>query len=765
MLTKIRHGFLISLVVAVLMVFSFNTSRADTVNYVYDDLNRLWRVEYGTCLTIEYTYDRYGNRTQEVIEHTTPPETTPSPPGGFYNASQSVSLTCYDCIGCDKIYYTTDGTDPTTASPVYSSPISIPVTTTLKFFAKDLIGNSETVKSQTYTLDTTPPASTAVPAGGTYTSSQSVTLSCNDSGGSGCDKIYYTTNGTDPNTGSPVYSSPINISVTTTLKFFAKDLAGNSEGIKTENYAIPPVTTASPPGGLYNAAQNVTLTCNDGAGSGCSTTYYSIDGSPPSTIYTSPVNISALGATILKFFSINLAGSAEAVKTETYTIINGYIAINGDAPYTNSRDVTLNLFCSPSNGCSQMKFSNNNITYSTAEAFASTKAWTLTTGSGNKTVYVKYKDAVTGTWSSAYSDTIILDMTAPTGTITINSGAASTGSTGVTLTLSCSDTNGCSQMQFSNDNITYSTPETYATTKAWTMTSGDATKTVYVKFMDTVNNWSTVYNDTIILDTTVPATAASPAGGVYNTSQSVTLTCNDGSGSGCDKIYYTIDGTDPNTGSPVYSSPINISVTTTLKFFAKDLVGNTETPFKTEIYTFDTTPPTGTISINSGAPATNSRNVTLTLDCTDPSGCSQMRFSNNGSTYSTAEAYATTKDWTLSLYAGNKTVYVKFKDTPGNWSSAFSDTILYEVTDPTTTASPPGGTYSSPQSVTLTCNDGTGSGCDKIYYTTNGTDPTTSSPVYSSPINISVTTTLKFFATDLARNNESVKTQVYTISP
>ena len=190
MLTKIRHGFLISLVVACLVVLSFNTSRADTVNYVYDDLNRLIRVEYGTCLTIEYTYDRYGNRTQEVIEHTTAPETTPSPPGGFYNVPQSVSLTCYDCVGCDKIYYTTDGTTPTTASPVYSSPIDIPVTTTLKFFAKDLVGNSETVKSHTYTMDTVAPTTTASPPGGTYTSSQSVTLSCNDnSGGSGCDKI------------------------------------------------------------------------------------------------------------------------------------------------------------------------------------------------------------------------------------------------------------------------------------------------------------------------------------------------------------------------------------------------------------------------------------------------------------------------------------------------------------------------------------------------------------------------------------------------
>ena len=91
------------------------------------------------------------------------------------------------------------------------------------------------------------------------------------------------------------------------------------------------------------------------------------------------------------------------------------------------------------------------------------------------------------------------DTVPPTGTITINSGAAVTYNPAVTLTLTCSDNIGigCSQMQFSNDNVTYSTPETYATTKSWTLSPGYGTKTVYAKFKDVVGNWSTPYNDTI----------------------------------------------------------------------------------------------------------------------------------------------------------------------------------------------------------------------------------------------------------------------------
>jgi len=266
-----------------------------------------------------------------------------------------------------------------------------------------------------------------------------------------------------------------------------------------------------------------------------------------------------------------------------------------------------------------------------------------------------------------------------------------------------------------------------------------------------------------IADTAPPTTTASPVGGIYNAAQSVTLSCNDGAGSGCDKICYTTDGSTPTTSSPVYSSPINISITTTLKFFARDLAGNSET-VKTETYTIDTTLPTGTITINGGAASTNNTSVTLTLSCSDVNGCSQMQFSNDEVTYSTPEVYATSKAWTLTSGDGTRTVYVKFKDTAGNWSLAFSDTILLDTSAPTTAASPVGGTYSTAQSVSLTCNDGSGSGCDKIYYTTNGTMPNTSSPIYSSPINISGATTLKFFATDLAGNSETVKSETYSIS-
>jgi Chitobiase/beta-hexosaminidase C-terminal domain len=230
-----RISLIIVAMIALLSVPIFK-SQGQSVNYYYDDLNRLIRIDYGDTV-IDYTYDDVGNREAERIAH--PPITTASPSGGAYGTAQSVTLNCTDPQGpgCANIFYTTDGSTPTTYSPVYSTPILTSATTTLKYFAKDTAGVNETVKTQIYTIDTIPPTTTSSPGGGSYNTPRSVTLTCTDVG-SGCDRIYYTTDGSTPTTSSPIYSTPISISVTTTLKFFGRDLAGNNEAVKSATYTI-----------------------------------------------------------------------------------------------------------------------------------------------------------------------------------------------------------------------------------------------------------------------------------------------------------------------------------------------------------------------------------------------------------------------------------------------------------------------------------------------------------------------------------------------
>ncbi|MDD5449560.1 MAG: SpvB/TcaC N-terminal domain-containing protein [Candidatus Omnitrophica bacterium] len=91
----------------------------------------------------------------------------------------------------------------------------------------------------------------------------------------------------------------------------------------------------------------------------------------------------------------------------------GTITINNNSQYTNNMRVTLNLLATDSqSGLDKMQFSNDNITWSAPEPYAATKTWDITSGDGEKTVYVKFSDKALN-WSQAVSDTIIVDTAPP----------------------------------------------------------------------------------------------------------------------------------------------------------------------------------------------------------------------------------------------------------------------------------------------------------------------------------------------------------------
>ncbi|MFH0790496.1 MAG: PKD domain-containing protein [Candidatus Omnitrophota bacterium] len=99
----------------------------------------------------------------------------------------------------------------------------------------------------------------------------------------------------------------------------------------------------------------------------------------------------------------------------------------------------------------------------------------------------------------------------------------------------------------------------------------------------------------------------------------------------------------------------------------------------------DNIAPTGTIKINNNTTYTTSTSVALDLSAEDAaSGMgsgAQMRFSNDGSTWSNPEDYALSNSYVLLTGDGTKIVYVKFKDAAGNWSDAISDTIILAEND------------------------------------------------------------------------------------
>lgn len=160
--------------------------------------------------------------------------------------------------------------------------------------------------------ENTPPVTTAAPVAGVYNANQNVTLSINEAGS----KIYYTTDGSTPTVLSTRYVSPISITSTTTVKFFAVDTAGNSEAVQTAIYTIDkvaPITSCSVANDATIATtDNITLTANEDA-----VTYYTTNGIAPttnSTVYSAPFQLAA-GNYSIRFFSVDTAGNTETVKT------------------------------------------------------------------------------------------------------------------------------------------------------------------------------------------------------------------------------------------------------------------------------------------------------------------------------------------------------------------------------------------------------------------------------------------------------------------
>ena len=180
-----------------------------------------------------------------------PPVSSAAPTGGAYNSTQSVTLSCVASGGLAcSIYYTTDGSDPVPqVSPLYTAPIAVSSDTTVKFIARDESGNNElVVNEEQYVIDTVAPTTTATPAAGTYPSpGVSVQLNCSDGSGSGCQTTFYTTDGSVPTTSSAVYSQPINIAATTRLQYFSVDNVGNEETSLTSDYTIVSAADTTPP--------------------------------------------------------------------------------------------------------------------------------------------------------------------------------------------------------------------------------------------------------------------------------------------------------------------------------------------------------------------------------------------------------------------------------------------------------------------------------------------------------------------------------------
>jgi hypothetical protein len=213
-------------------------------------------------LTVKFAGDANFNASTSTavnfVVSAAAPAATPtfSVPAGTYTSTQSVTIT--DSTTGAAIYYTTNGTTPTTSSTLYSGAITVSATETVEAIAVATGYTNSAVASATYTIQTQTAAATPVfsPAAGSYTSTQSVTITDATSGAA----IYYTTNGNPPTTSSTLYNGAITVSATEAVEAIAVATGYTNSAVATADYII---LVAAP--GYTLSASPSTLTIQSGS--------------------------------------------------------------------------------------------------------------------------------------------------------------------------------------------------------------------------------------------------------------------------------------------------------------------------------------------------------------------------------------------------------------------------------------------------------------------------------------------------------------------
>jgi Raf kinase inhibitor-like YbhB/YbcL family protein len=238
---------------------------------------------------------------------------------GTYTAAQSVAITCPTSGAA--IYYTLDGTTPTTTSTLYTTAITVSATATIKAIAiKSGMIDSDVV-SATYTINI-PIYQVAVPifsvSAGTYTSTQSVEITSLVGA-----TIYYTLDGSTPTAASTKYTGSISVPASVTIKAMATKSGMTDSGVITAAYTINiPLQQVSAPAfsvaaGTYTSTQSVEIT----SATAGTTIYYTLDGSTPvttSTLYAGSISVSA--STTIKAIAVKSGMANSNVSTAAYVI-------------------------------------------------------------------------------------------------------------------------------------------------------------------------------------------------------------------------------------------------------------------------------------------------------------------------------------------------------------------------------------------------------------------------------------------------------------
>lgn len=707
----------------------------------------------------------------EAFDPRTPPPPTiwAYPGGGIFYSYPTVSLYA-NPYNWGSIYYTTDGSDPRMSYTrnYYNGPFQITSTTLVRFVAS---GNNQVQASMYFIADMIPPVTTALPPGGIYATAQSVTLTTNEAA-----TIYFTTDRSEPTPASAIYTGPITIAQDTILTFSAIDTAGNREYPQSQQYridTIAPETLPSNRGGVYPTALTVALTTNESA-----IIYFTVDGSEPTTasaVYGGPMTISA--TTILKYFAVDVLGNKEVVKTQIYEI--------------GTRGEPGSLWSWGSNNSGQL--GDGTTLGKGIPGRIAAMDDTITVAAGGQHALALRSDGTVWSWGNntfgqlgngtKENSNVPRPVTGLNNIIAIAAGEDHSLALRADMTVWTWGKNNSGQL--GNGSVSSSSvPVQVEGLTDVTAISGGYEHSLALKSDGSVWAWglnnagqlgngsnSSSYTPVQVMTTNKVysiVAAANHSIALESGGKVVAWGENDygqlGDGTTTSRnIPGEVNGLN-NTPYPVTAIADGFAITNTMYGIMVSSWGIYGTDVGAyQMCNYDDIDPICTIYHYPPKFRVTAETISLT---------DVREIHNRNGTIAAVKTDGSLWFWYYDTYYAGQLMH---KSDPVQMAgisevkglaagTGFILAVKYRPTNdssaPISMASPAGGSYDLPQLVSLSANEpGT------IYYTTDGSEPTTASKVYSGPISISATTTLRYFAMDLAGNREITKTENYLFGP
>ena len=364
------------------------------------------------------------------------------------------------------------------------------------------------------------------------------------------------------------------------------------------------------------------------------------------------------------------------------------LTIDGDAVFTEQRQVHLDLDWSDLTGVAAMRVSNE-PTFSGVEWDHPVRSldWTLDGPDGVRWVHVMLMDALGQT--TTLKDDIVLDMTPPGVSISIDENEEFTMDRDVNLAITISDAN-ARWYKLANDEEDWPGSWTRypgVVSKRWTLSSGpDGPRSVRIQVKDTAGH-VVVGGDAIVLDTGPPegeVIVGDGSGYATDTLLNITMDVVDlGSGMSTMRLS-TTPLTDGDPWVP-FDADFHWSISPvegarTVFSQVKDRVGlvsSMEFPF-----VLDTEAPTGSFTIAGGERYVQNSIVQLWLSIDDTQGMGDIRLSNDPDL--TDDPWMGLSDrvnWDLGTLEGTRTVYLEARDLAGNTIRRKASTVL-DLTGP-----------------------------------------------------------------------------------